>query len=72
MYTKSCNTEIMEGDETDEIIKGLFESLLQNYLKNLEESMRRSKFVPDNFDLLHYHLQKVGLKRSGSYIESPK
>ena len=72
MYTKSCNTEIMEGDETDEIIKGLFESLLQNYLKNLEESMRRSKFVPDNIDLLHYHLQKVGLKRSGSYIESPK
>ena len=72
MYTKSCNTEIMEGDETDEIIKGLFESLLQNYLKNLEESMRRSKFVPDNIDLLHYHLQKMGLKRSGSYIESPK
>ena len=62
----------MEGDETDEIIKGLFESLLQNYLKNLEESMRRSKFVPDNIDLLHYHLQKMGLKRSGSYIESPK
>ena len=72
MYTKSCNIEIMEGDETDEIIKGLFESLLQNYLKNLEESMRRSKFVPDNIDLLHYHLQKMGLKRSGSYIESPK
>ena len=33
MYTKSCNIEIMGGgrNETDEIIKNLFESLLQNY-----------------------------------------
>ena len=32
--------------------------------------MRGSKFVPDSIDLLQYHLQKVGLKRSGSYIDS--
>ena len=31
-----------------------------------------SKFVPDSIDLLYYHLQKVGLKRSGSYIDSPE
>ena len=36
MHTKSNNIEIMMGIETDEIIKELFESLLQNYQKDLE------------------------------------
>ena len=62
----------MEGNETDEIIDELFESLLQNYQKNLEEPMRGSEFVPDSIDLLYYHLQKVGLKRVRSYIYSPE
>ena len=31
MHTKSHNIEIMMGNETDEIIEKLFESLLQNY-----------------------------------------
>ena len=34
--------------------------------------MRESEFVPDSIELLYYHLQKVGLKRSGSYIDSPE
>ena len=51
MHTKSHNIEIMMGNETDEIIEKLFESLLQNYQKNLEESMRGSKFVFDSIDL---------------------
>ena len=34
--------------------------------------MRWSKFVPESIDLLYYHLQKVDLKRSGSYIDSPE
>ena len=72
MYTKSRNIEIMEGDETDEIIEELFESLLRNSQKNLEEPMRGSEFVPDSIDLLYYHLQKIGLKRGGSYIDSPE
>ena len=32
--------------------------------------MRRNKFVCDSIDLLYYHLQKIGLKRGGSYIDS--
>ena len=72
MYTKSRNIEIMEGDETDEIIEELFESLLRNSQKNLEEPMRGSEFVPDSIDLLYYHLQKVGFKRGGLYIDSPE
>ena len=51
------------GNETDEIIEKLFESLLQNYQKDLEESMRGSGFVFDSIDLLYYHLQKIGLKK---------
>ena len=34
--------------------------------------MGGSEFVPDSVDFLHYHLQKVGLKRRGSYIDSPE
>ena len=70
--TKSRNIEIMERDETNEIIEELFESLLQNSQKNLEEPMRGSEFVPDSIDLLYYHLQKVGFKRGGLYIDSPE
>ena len=63
MHTKSHNIEIMMGNETDEIIEKLFESVLQNYQKDLEESMRGSGFVFDSIDLLYYHLQKIGLKK---------
>ena len=66
MHTKSNNTEIMMGSETDEIIDELFKSLLQNYQKDLEESMRRSNFVFASYDILDYHLQKASLKRTRS------
>ena len=72
MHTKSHNIKIMMGSETDKIIKELFESLLQNYHKDLEETMRGSEFIPDSVDLLYYHLQKISLKRGGPYIDSPK
>ena len=58
MHTKSYNIEIMRGNKADEIIKKHFESLLENYQKVLEESMRGSEFVRDSIDLLHYRLQK--------------
>ena len=72
MHTKSHNIEIMMGNETDEIIEKLFESLLQNYQKDLEESMRGSEFVFDSIDLLYYHLQKIDLERDWSDIDSPE
>ena len=53
MYTKSHNIEIIIGNETDEIIEKNFESFLQNYQKDLEESMRESEFVCDSIDLLY-------------------
>ena len=50
MYTNSDNIDIMIGNETDEIIEELFESLLQRYQKNLEEKMRGGEFVYDSID----------------------
>ena len=71
MLTKSHNIAIMVSNETDRIIEKLFESLLQNYKKDLEESMRGSEFVRDSIDLLYYHLRRISLKRGGSYVDSP-
>ena len=56
----------------DEIIEERFKSGLLNYQKNLEEPMRGSEFVSDSIDLFYYHLQKVDLKMSASYIDSPE
>ena len=72
MHRESDNTEIMIGaDTTNEIIKSLFNSLLQRYQKGLEESMRGSDFVFDYVESLNCIFHKVDLKRSGSYIETP-
>ena len=54
MNTTSDNIEIMIGNETDEIIKNVFESLLQKYQEELEKSMKESEFVFDNVDFLYY------------------
>ena len=72
MHTKSNNVEIMMGSETDEFIEDLFESFLQIYQEGLEESMRGSEFAYDSVNALHYNLNKVSLRRGGSYIDSPK
>ena len=62
----------MTANKTDKIIEKLFDSLLQNYQEGLEESMRGSKLICDSVDLLYYHLQKISLKRGGSYIDFPE
>ena len=73
MLTKSDNIEIIMDSETDNIIKELFESLLQKYQEGLEESMRASEFIFDSVNLLYFNLQKISLNRKGSsYIDSPK
>ena len=67
MHTKSNNMEIMISNETDEIIRELFESQ-----QRLEESMGGSEFVFDSISLLCYKLHKISLNRSGSNIDSPE
>ena len=72
MHSKSDNIEIIIGNETDEIIEELFDSLLQKYQKDLQESMKESEFVFDSADLLYYKLHKINLNRRGSYLDSAK
>ena len=72
MHAKSNNIEIMIGSETNEVIQELFESLLQRYQKELEESMKGREFVFDDVNALYYDFNKISLSRGKSYIDSPK
>ena len=57
------------GNETDDIIKKLFESFLTNYQK--EETILRngSDFAFESVDLLSYSVHKISLKRGKSYMK---
>ena len=72
MYTRSDNEEFMNGDDTIEIIKLLFESLLQRFEENLQEKMRGSDFEFDGINFLYYNFKETSICRGGSYIDSPK
>ena len=71
MHTKSNNTKIINGTETNDIIKELSESFFKKYQESLEAKKKGSKFVFDSIDLLYYKLHKTSLNRGGSYIDSP-
>ena len=77
MHTKKSNIEIMMGNETDEIIEKLFDSLLQKFKKGfsftkLSKRINEKKRVYscDSVNLWYHHLQKISLKRGGSYVDS--
>ena len=72
MYTRSDNVEIMFGDDNDDIIEQLFESLLQKYEENLQNKMKGSDFEFDGVNSLYYDFNKTSINRAGSYIDSPK
>ena len=71
-FVWSDNEEIRSGNEADDIIKGLLNSVLKNYQK--EETILRngSGFVFKNVDLLFYHIHKTSLERGKSHIKSPE
>ena len=70
MHTRSDNEDFMNGSDTAEAIKLLFESFLQKYEENLQEKMKGSDFDRANF--LYYDFNKTSIYRGGSYIDSPK
>ena len=72
MHTRSDNEEYMNGDNTDETIKGLFESFLQKYEENLQNKMKGLEFEFDGVNFLYDDFNKTSLNRGGSYIDSPK
>ena len=67
----SDNDSIMQGKDTNDIIREIFDSFLYNYQKELK-NFKGSDFVFESVDLLDYKLHRVSLKRGGSYIKSPK
>ena len=69
MHSKSDNIEIMIGNETDEIMKERFDSLIKKYQKGLEELMKGSEFVFASVDSLHYKYYEIILNRGGSYVD---
>ena len=72
IFVWSDNEEIRSGNETDDIVKGLLNSFLNNY-QNEEIILRNgSNFVFESVDLLSYHIHKTSLKRGKSYIKSPE
>ena len=72
MYTRSDNVEIMFGDDNDDIIEQLFESLLQIYEENLQNKMKGSDFEFDGVNFLYYDSKKTSINRGACYIDSPK
>ena len=72
LYTRSDNEEFMSGDDTNEIIKLLFESLLQRFEENLQNKMRGSEFEFDRINFFYYNFNKTSIYRGGTYIDSPK
>ena len=55
----------MFGDDNDDIIEQLFESLLQKYQENLNK-MRGSEFEFDGVNFLYYDFNKTSINRGGS------
>ena len=58
MHTRIDNEEFMNGSDTDEVIKLLFESFLQKYEENLQDKMRGSDFGFDGINFCTMILTK--------------
>ena len=72
VFMWSDNEEIRLGNKTDDIVKRLINSFLNNYQKEKLIFRSGSKFVFESVDLLSYHIHKTSLKRGKSYIKSPE
>ena len=71
MHAKSNNIGTMIGNETDENIKILFESLLERYQEGLEKSTKGSEFIFNSVDLFYYKFYRISLNWGGLYAVSP-
>ena len=53
----------MQGNETNDIIANLFESLLNNYHEEEQIMRGASDFVFESVEVLDYELHRIKLKR---------
>ena len=72
MHVRSDNEEFMSGDDTNEIIKSLFQSFIQRYEENLQNRMKGSDFEFDGINFSYYDFNKMSIYRGGTYIDLPK
>ena len=56
-------------NETDDIIKRLINSFLNNYQKEEIILSNGSNFVFESIHLLPYHIHKTSLRRRNSYVK---
>ena len=60
------------GSDTENIIDTLFNTILNKIQQAMETSNERgSGFTHDSVGLLYYRFERIGIKRSESYIMSP-
>ena len=72
MHVRSDGEEFMSGDDTNEIIKSLFQSFIQRYEESLQNKMKGSDFEFNGINFLYYDFNKTSIYRGGTYIDSPK
>ena len=71
-YVKSDNKEIRLTSNTNNVVKKLFNTFLNNH-QNEEQILRNESYsICESVDVLNIHFHKIDLKRGSSYINSPK
>ena len=72
IYSASKPVEIFMGSDTENIIDTLFNTILNKIQQAMETSNERgSGFTHDSVGPLHYHFQRIDIRRCGSYTMSP-
>ena len=72
MHSKSKPVEIFMGNDKENVIDTIFNTLLQNFQSAQETSNERgSEFIPDSVEVLYYEFHKKDIIRAESYIVSP-
>ena len=71
MPSRRNNIKVTSCEYVNEIVDELFVSLCSRYQGNVEISIRRTDFIFDSLQLVHYKLHNVNFKHGGSYTDSP-
>ena len=72
MHVRSDSEEFISRDDTNEIIKSLFQSFIQRCEESLQNKMKGSDFEFDGINFLYYDFNKTSIYRGGTYIDLPK
>ena len=72
IYIKSKNIETFPGNDVNDIITELTDSLFENYEERLQILNNGSDFVYENVETLGIRFHTIEIKRGSSYIDSPQ